>query len=396
MQLPVQSDALRIANRRAVYRALATHGDLTRAELALATRLSTPTVSSIVGEFVAQRLVVAAGTESGTGGRPAQRHRFDARARSVLAVDLSGRRATACTVDLRGYLVRGFEGPTVAPGGIAELVDWLAPLVADDEMAVRRLALAVPGVVDPIDGRVHLAPALGWHDHDAAATFRDALGVPVVLENDVNALALAELHYGAGTSYRHVLYVAIGSGVGAGLVIDGRLYRGAHAAAGELGYALPHGGARSESVAPRDEARRGAEPGPFERALLAVAEGCVDIDGLLDLSRPGAEGALDAVVAILRPVLHNLACVLDPELLVIAWPADPSGRLAARLRDAWEGPWPLPIAAGTLGPHAAARGAASIALEQLEAEICGAVGGTHDVRPPGLRPHVGHRRISHA
>jgi predicted NBD/HSP70 family sugar kinase len=360
-QVPLER--VRTANCRAVYRALVERGDRTRAELAQATGLSIPTVASILGQLTELGIVIDGGTESGTGGRPAQRVRFVSEARLVLAVDLSGRRARACLVDLRGQVVASFDGPALAPGVTPSLLEWLVPMVGPQRPAVSRVALAVPGVVDPIDGHVDFAPALGWHDRAVAEAFETALGVHVVLENDVNALALAELHYGVGAQHRHVLYVAIGSGVGAGLVIDGQLYRGAHAAAGELGYSLP---LLTDDTAPA----RAGDPGPFERTLLRIAEGCLDDDGRLDLGRPGAPVAFAHVVDALRPVLHNLACALDPELMVVAWAADPAGHLAARLRAGWRGPWPLPIAAGSLGPEAAARGVARLALDRLEEDLC--------------------------
>jgi predicted NBD/HSP70 family sugar kinase len=364
----VPLEGVRTANCRAVFRALVERGDRTRAELAVATGLSIPTVASIVGQLAALGIVIDGGTESGTGGRPAQRVRFVPEARLVLAVDLSGRRARACLVDLRGHVVASLEGPALAPGVTPSLLEWLAPMVGPQRPAVRRVALAVPGVVHPVDGHVDFAPALGWHDCAVAEAFETALGVRVVLENDVNALALAELHYGVGAQHRHVLYVAIGSGVGAGLVIDGQLYRGAHAAAGELGYSLP---LLTDETAPA----RAGDPGPFERTLVRIAEGCLDDDGRLDLTRPGAPAAFAHVVDALRPVLHNLVCALDPELMVVAWAADPAGNLAARLRAGWRGPWPLPIAAGSLGPEAAARGVARLALDRLEDDLCRHRGG---------------------
>jgi predicted NBD/HSP70 family sugar kinase len=390
---PAPLEGVRTSNCRAVFRALVDGGDRTRAELAQATGLSVPTVASILAELAELGVVSDGGTESGTGGRPAQRARFVSEAHLVLAVDLSGRCARACLVDLRGHVVTSLQGPSLARSlgqdVATALVDWLRPMVGSERPTVRRIALAVPGVVDPDDGHVDFAPALGWHDRAVAEHFETALGLPVVLENDVNALALAELHYGVGAEHRHVLYLAIGSGVGAGLVINGQLYRGAHAAAGELGYSLPVGG---DAAAPS----RVGGPGPFERTLLDIAQGCLDESGRLDMSRPGAPAALADFVATLRPVLHNLACALDPELMVVAWAADPRGLLAARLRDGWQGPWPLPIAAGSLGPDAAARGVARLALDALEHDLC-RQRGQADATPPSPRAdHAPDRRAPHA
>lgn len=355
---------MREANRHGVYRALARNGAATRAELAQRTGLSAPTVATILAEFETQGLIGDAGADEGTGGRPAQRVRFLADAGHVVAVDLSGRRAHACRVDLTGRVRSRATGPELAPGADDALIAWLAPLVhAPGEPVVRRLALAVPGVIDPGDGRVDLAPALGWHRHDVAARCEAALGVVTRLENDVNALALAELHYGAGAARRHVVYVAIGSGVGAGVVIDGRLYRGANAAAGEIGSSLTCDEDAATPHAPGD-------PGPLERRVVAAAERCLGADGRVAAQGPGAHEALAALTRTLMPALHNLACLLDPELLVVAWPADPDGRLVERLRAAWRLPRPLAIVPGALGRDGAALGTAHLALDELEAEAC--------------------------
>jgi len=375
---PYQTEHVRAANRHSLYRALARSGEATRTELAADTGLSLPTVATLLGDLRAQGLVGDAGTEIGTGGRPARRVRFLADTAHVLAVDLSGRHAHACRIALDGHVRARIRGPRLAPDTADELFTWLeAQRHASADAPLRRVALAVPGVVDPSDGRVDHAPALGWHALPLAAQLETSLGLPVTLENDVNALALAELHYGVGAHQRHVLYVAIGSGLGAGVVIDGRLYRGANAAAGEIGSSLscdadttqtPHHGA----------------PGPLEARVVGHAERCLGSDGMLDLTTATAREAFASLVGLLRPTLHNLACLLDPELLVVAWPADPDGHLAAALRDGWRGPYRLSIAAGSLGRDGAARGVGSLALTQLEHQICGTRPGSDREAPSPL------------
>ncbi len=386
MHAPLQTDHVREANRRAVFNALAGGGAATRAALAHRTGLSLPTVAAILSELGAVEVVRPAGPDEGTGGRPAQRVALDPDVRHVLAVDLSNTHARAVRLDLMGRVVATHVGPALGPDLEDALASWLAPLVNDPAAPqVGRVAVAVPGVVDPSDGHVDLAPALGWHDFALAELFERRLRRPVVLENDVNALALAELYFGAGAGHDHVVYVAIGSGVGAGLVVHGRLYRGAHAAAGEIGYALtpPPAAGAGDEAAPAALAGgvAGGRGGPLERDLLALAARFVDADGRIDLVGPGRAEAFDRFVEGLRSVLHNLVCALDPELLVVAWPADATGLLAQRLRERWSGPGPLRIVAGSLGADAAALGVARIALELVEDDLCRSAGRTHD-RPP--------------
>lgn len=377
MRVPLQTDHVREANRHGVFRALLAAGVASRATLAQRTGLSVPTVATILQEFNQAGLVREVDQDGSTGGRPAQRVALAPDARHVLALDLSGRSARALRVDLLGRIVRSDDGPVLGPGGEDALIAWLRDLIRPAQgPKPARLAVAVPGVVDPVDGHVDLAPALGWHDFALADVLERALGLPVTLENDVNALALAELCYGAGAGHDHVVYVAIGSGVGAGLVIHGQLYRGAHAAAGEIGYAItPPGATASTAAHPTSLPEQGPPPasrsgGPFERDLLALSHRFVGSDGLLLLDDVAGSADFERFAEGLRVVLHNLACALDPELLVVAWSADRDGILAERLRQRWTAPSPLSIVAGALGVDAAARGVARLALVQVEDDLC--------------------------
>lgn len=361
LSAPLQTEHVRATNRHAVYRALATGGRASRPALVRATGLSTPTVAAILDDLVAAGVVRAAGRDADTGGRPAQRFALDPDARHVLAVDLSGRRARACRVDLLGHARPTVTGPELGPGAEAALHAWLRTLAAPAP-AVTRLAVAVPGVVDPLDGHVRLAPALGWHDDPVGDRLEAALGVPALLENDVNALALAELHYGIAVGHEHAVFVAIGSGIGASLVVHGRLARGAHAAAGEIGYAT--------SATATESAEIGVAGGPLERDLLAHAASFLATDGTVDLGSADRVAAFAAFAEGLRPVLHVLVCALDPELVVVAWPADPDGRLATALHDLGPGRTPVRVVQGALGPDAALLGVAHLALERVEADVC--------------------------
>lgn len=362
LSAPLQTDHVRGSNRLTVLRALIASGPVSRANLAHTTGLSIPTVATIVQEFATRGIVRSDGQEEGTGGRPAQRVALDANACHVLAVDLSGHRALALRVDLRGRVRSDDVGIALAPGIEDELVAWLARVVhAPDQPPIARLAVAVPGVVDPLDGHVDLAPALGWNDFALAELLEAEFGRPTLLENDVNALALAELGYGVGAGAEHAIYLSIGSGIGAGLVVNGRLLRGAHAAAGEIGSSLTPAAAAGAG---------GSGDAPLERDLLALASRFVGPDGGIDLGSEERRDAFGRFAEGVRFVLHNLACALDPELMVVAWPADPERHLVRYLESRWAGPTPLRIVAGTLGQGAAARGVARRALVQVHEDLC--------------------------
>lgn len=371
--MPLQTDHVRGSNRLTVYRALADGESASRAVLSQRTGLSIPTVASILQELAAVGAVRPDGLEDGTGGRPAQRVALEPDARHVLALDLSGRCARALRIDLLGRPRSDDRGPECRPGCERALVGWLAEILAAPQAPpVARIAIAVPGVIDPADGHVDLAPALGWHDFGLAELLETALGRPTLLENNVNALALAELSYGAGAGADHVIYLSIDSGIGAALVVNGRLLRGAHAAAGEVG----------SSLTPIHARGAGGGDGPLERDLLALADRFLDADGRVSIEGAERSEAFVRFAESLRCVLHNLACALDPELLVVAWPADPEGLLVQHLRGRWTGPTPLRIVASALGSSAAARGAAQLALARVQEELCRSAGREVSVGTP--------------
>ncbi len=363
----VQHDNVREHNRYAVLEALRELKSGTRAELARHTELSVPTVTTIVSELASLGVVADGGPVPSTGGRPAKQHHLVPHARNVLTLDLSGERLRAGRVDLLGDL-----GPTeraddirLGPDSYERLMDWVLSQFEREGQAghpVSALAVAVPGVVDQATGHVRLAPALGWSAEPVGQALSEATGLPVLLENDVNAVALGELLHGGAVGRRNVLYVSLGSGIGVALVIDGKLYRGANGAAGEFGYSLLPG-------LPESGLDLGAS-GPLEQHLLGIA-GEFLVDGVVDLGSPERAEAFGKLSHKLRLALHNLSCVLDPELIVVAWAADPEGQLARSLGEHWVTPLPVNIVAGSLGARAALHGVGHLALGRLTAGLCG-------------------------
>lgn len=280
----------------------------------------------------------------------------------MLSVDLSGARAQAARVNLRGDATDLPAGPAIKPRSDEELISWITDLVQSQrQRAVSKLALAVPGVVDPSSGHVRLAPALGWTDFALSEQLFAATGLEATLENDVNALALAELHYGSGTSFEHILFVRIGRGVGASLIVGRTIYRGANSAAGEIGYSL---------LPELTGSMKLGAPGPLEDHLLRVSRRFINAAGVVDLAAEDAGTSFEGFAATVGLVLHNLVCLLNPELVIIGWPADPEGHLVKRLQAAWRGPLGVSFRPNSLGEQAVLRGAARLALDVLERDLC--------------------------
>lgn len=337
---------------------------LSRNDISRTTGLSNPTVSTVLQEFLALSLIHEVGQSAARGGRPAQLVSLNPRASCVMSVDLSDDGARALLVDLTGSVLEREEGPSFGQADTEELFAWLAMLHSRWGASYRlgRLAVALPGVVEHGSGTVYLAPALGWNNYPLAERLEKQLGLPVTLENDVNALAMGELRYGGFEPFESALFLSITSGVGMGLVLEGRVFRGSHFAAGEVGYS------RLPGVTGPAEPKLG-ESGPLESHLLSLARSFLRKDHL-ELTEPAAQADFDRFADDLATIVLNAVCLLNPERLAVAWPADRDQRLLQALRSRLNPPMPLQISSTRLGRDASGLGVAAIALDELADAFC--------------------------
>jgi glucokinase len=156
--------------------------------------------------------------------------------RRVIAVDLGGTKMLAGVVDSDGVVVRRTVRPTDVSGEeelLGELESAVGELAGDGPEAI---GIGIPSTIDQRAGRVVSSVNIPLTDVDLGARLRERFGVPAAIENDANAAALAEHRYGAGRGTNHMVMLTLGTGIGGGLILDGRLYRGAVGAAAELGH----------------------------------------------------------------------------------------------------------------------------------------------------------------
>ncbi|WDZ84498.1 ROK family transcriptional regulator [Micromonospora cathayae] len=236
----VRPEQVRVHNRELLLRTLYREGPHSRADLARRTGLTRVSVSDVVGELLADDLVVEVGTRTGTRpGKPAIMLEFNERARQTIAVDLSHSTLyRGAVLDLAGTVVArqdveidgstGTEALTKVVGLVAALRDKVtAPLLG--------IGIGTPGIVD-VTGVVLSAPNLGWQDLGLQSTLVQRFSCPVVVSNDANATVLAERSY--GRSAADTLLIRVGVGVGAGLLLDGTPVLGSRFAAGEIGHVV--------------------------------------------------------------------------------------------------------------------------------------------------------------
>lgn len=298
-------EGTRATNLRLVLQHLFGGEPLSRADLVRSTELTAATVSALVSELEAADLIEEVGPRRDVAqiGKPPTMLQVRPDARHVIAIDLSDPTvARGAVIDLAGSIVARTELATDDAVG-DEALDLVQQLTVDTaERAtspILGIGIGTPGVVS--DGATIVeASNFGWHDVDLAARIEEHLGVPTHVRNDANAAAIAEYSRG-GHEYNNLALIRIGSGVGAGLVLNGRSFVGEHAGAGEIGHlvvdvdgprcscghdgcletylALPNLTRAMDASDDADEVRRGAA----ERlgVALAAVVAILDIDHIL-------------------------------------------------------------------------------------------------------------------
>ncbi|SCF84256.1 ROK family transcriptional regulator [Streptomyces sp. Ncost-T10-10d] len=240
---------LRAMNDRAALDLLLEHGPLSRTRIGKLTGLSKPTASQLLARLEAAGLVVATGTVAGRPGPNAQLYAVNARAAHVAGLDVNARRIVAAVADVTGETVGEFELRTPgrrADSVVRQVADALDGAVKDAGLTradVHRVVIGTPGAFDPGTGRLRYASHLpGWHSPTLLDELAAFLPMPVEYENDVNLVAVAEQRLGAARGHDDFVLLWNEEGLGAALVINGRLHRGFTGGAGEVGF-LPVPGA---------------------------------------------------------------------------------------------------------------------------------------------------------
>ena len=319
---------LREMNQRLLLDRLFSAGPATRPQLARDAGLSQPTVIAALGDLERAGLVVATVAGTQQQGRPAKSYAADARAGTVAGIDIGRGWLHLRIADLAGTVLAQLDVRNTAKGAGA-LVELTARSLAEvtataglSTADVTHTAIGSPGVLDPRRGGVRYAANLpGWHQAGLAQALIERIGPSVSVDNDANLAALAELSQGAARGLTDFAYLTVGTGVGVGLVLDGRIYRGVTGAAGEVGY-LPIG---DLPAGPRRRAR-----GMFEEVVAADAvvryakdaglSGRLTAEGVFRQARAGQPEALAAVARQARQLalaVASIAAVLDPQLIVL-------------------------------------------------------------------------------
>lgn len=310
-------------NLLATLQTVASQGTTSRAEIARATGLTRTTVSSLVAELIAEDLVRELGpAEAESAGKPPTLLSVNQSGRVIVTVDLSHQPFEGAVMDLSGAVLFRTRAETAAvgPQAIEVAANVIAVCLQAAEAPVLGIGVGTPGMIDP-DGGIREAAHLEWHDVPLRATLADRFDLPVSVGNDAHVSALAQWR---NNSSETLLLVAVGEGIGAGLILNGVLHAGEHLSSGEIGHVVvdPDGaecrcGLRGclETVAAIPAVQTSDASLPADAtvaagrrlgAILAVVIAAVDVDHVVVASALTAvPGYTEAVQTELRSRLHR-------------------------------------------------------------------------------------------
>lgn len=391
---------LRRLNSALVLQTVRRHGPISRTELAAEAGLSKPTVNEIVevlleDGYVTERIEDDGDRPLRPGPRP-RLLRFRADRGYVLGIDIGADKILALVADLDGELVGSARQRTssIVQRGpeplLAEVVAVARAALASARVGlakVKAVGVGTPGVVDPASGRVSLAPQLpGWEEINIAERLGRVFRCPVLVEKELLLSTLAERWRGAAQGIDDAVYIQLGIGVGAGLLIGGELYRGADGAAGEIGYLRlgktgqpsqlgfgdfewSAGGIAVARLGRAAAESRGGAP------ILDLAGGnpdAIDAKIVFEAAAQGntaAAAIVDQVVGRIAQGIAAVVCVLNPATVIVGGGMSRAGAaILEPLKEQVAGFVPIPprLVLSTLGDEAVALGAVHLVMQAVD------------------------------
>lgn len=373
-----RSNTIRDINRQIVLNYVRELGPISRAAIARETAMQRSTVSLIVDELRADGMIEEVSGES-TGGRPPSLLSLRAANAVAIGVDLGTVKTVMATSDLAGRVLEQEAFPTAADVDttIRNIIACAQRLITKNRGTTEGIGISLPGVVDPESGDLYV-PHFNWRNVPIAEKLNRATSLPVTIDNDANAAALAELWFGRPEirQVRDFILVLVETGVGTGVVFDGQVYRGERGTAGEFGHMTIGTGAPVACAVGSTQcweafASENAALARYQKLAPPTPLSEISFAQLVDLALSGELSARIALQETARSLgigIANLIQGLAPEAVIIcgpivrAWPVIADDLRASVDSSICRGFPSTPIMVSTLGTQPTLMGAISLVL----------------------------------
>jgi glucokinase len=330
----ISASEMREINRSSIMEMIRCDGPVSRTQIAEELQVSLPTVMRITDGLITDEFVIEDGEKEWSGGRKRKRLIFNGSQHLVLGIDLGGTKIYGAVADLNGKLlheIRLEHHETRSDESLellCDVIDQLLSYATDTNLSVRGIGVGVPGVVQPDTGIVSFAPALDWVEYPLKTRLTERYPYPIAIENDVNLAALGEMWFGTEEDENNLVLLTIGTGIGAGVIINGAVYSGSHNMAGEVGYFLPDRSYLNQQFpgfGALELQASGTGIANRARQVLAKARTPEELEALtaydvFDAARNGEDWArpvLDETVDHLAQLIAAISTIFDPDVILL-------------------------------------------------------------------------------
>ena len=383
---PYSTETLGQLNTIVILETIQANGSITRPEIIRRTGLSFSTVLRSTEKLIQSGLVVESGLEASTGGRRSTLLKLNDDDKVVIGIDMGGTKILGGLISLSGSILTKIKisvditTPQTSLNQIFEIIEQLSSEANKRNLEPIGIGIGVPGITDTEEGIIVYSPSLSWESVSLKSTLKSKYSLPIVIENDVNLMALGEYGYGVGRGISNLVLMAFGTGIGSGIIIDGKLFRGSTFSAGEVGHMVPGQKFLSQSY----EHTHGAlefmcsgtgianQAKEYMQSTAANTEGQkVTAEMVFDLARKGEDWAskiVSDVVDYITLSVANTIVLLDPEEIIFSGGVFSSADLLFNpIKERLKGLIPMhpKLVLSELGPQAAIMGAAHQVLIEV-------------------------------
>jgi predicted NBD/HSP70 family sugar kinase len=334
MQRTITATEMRGINRSAILEIVRRESPIARTTIARQLDISLPTVMRIVDKLVEEGFVRPQGETEWSGGRRRPLLEFNADGNVVLGVDMGGTKLYGAISEIGGHIIGEVDMERQGASGeacydlLTKLIDDLLARPGLQGRSVRGIGVGTPGITHHHEGIVKWAYALNWKDFPLKARLNERYKLPITVDNDVNLAALGELWFGAGQNVQNMVLITIGAGIGAGIIIDGTLYRGSTEASGEIGHMIPGREFLGKSFIDFGALESVASATGIVKKAREISTSTYNpsSEEIFEAAKQGkgwAQTIIDETVDYLTIAIANLAVSFDPELIVLGGAVTP-------------------------------------------------------------------------